>query len=79
MVRETEAVSTKHLDSIADYRRHGFKLRIECTCGRVRVIEPGDLMVALGRRKNSSRDMQLLIPRLKCFVCGSRPKYWGPV
>ncbi len=72
-------MSTKQLNSSADYRRYGFKLRVECICGRVRVIEPGDLMVALGRRKNSSRQMALLIPRLKCFECGGRPKYWGPV
>ena len=45
---------------------------------RARLIEPGDLMVALGRRKNSSRQMALLIPRLRCFECGGRPTYWGP-
>jgi len=72
-------VSRKHLDSIADFQRYGFKLRVECQCGRVRVIEPGDLMVALGRRKNSSRQMALLIPRLRCFECGGRVRYWGPV
>ena len=78
MVLEAEAVSTRHLDSIADYRRLGYKLRVGCECGRVRLIEPGDLMVALGRRKNSSRQMALLIPRPKCFECGGRAKYWGP-
>nr|WP_166177002.1 hypothetical protein [Altererythrobacter segetis] len=72
-------MSRKHLDSIADFRRYGFRLRVECQCGRVRVIEPGDLMVALGRRKNSSRQMALLIPRLRCFECGGRAKYWGPI
>jgi hypothetical protein len=72
-------VSRKHLDSIADLQRYGFKLRVECACGRVRVIEPGDLMVALGRRRNKSRQMSLLVPRLRCFECGGRPSYWGPV
>jgi hypothetical protein len=72
-------MSTRRLDSIADYRRLSLKLRVECTCGRVRVIEPGDLMVALGRHKNNSRQMALLIPRLKCFECGGRATYWGPV
>ena len=79
MVLEAEAVSTKHLNSIADYRRNGFKLRVECECGRVQVIEPGDLMVALGRRRNSSRQMQLPIPRLKCFERNGRPRYGGLV
>lgn len=72
-------MGTRRLDSIADYRRGGLKLRVECGCGRVRTIDPGDLMVALGRRKNGSRQMDRLIPRLRCFECGGRVTYWGPV
>lgn len=73
-------MSTRQLDSIADNLRLGYKLRIECKCGPVRVIEPGDLIVALGRRKNSSREMELLISRLKCFVCGGEGRsIGGPV
>ena len=71
-------MSTRRLDSIADYRRLGLRLRVECHCGRVRVIEPGDLMVALGRRKSSSRQMALLMPRLRCFECGGPAEVLGP-
>jgi hypothetical protein len=45
----------------------------------VRVIESGGLIVVPGRQKSSSRQMALLIPRLKWFERGERATYWWPV
>jgi hypothetical protein len=73
------------IDEIEKARRHGpLDARSDSTslrfpaaapgkaAGSVRPIEAGDLLVALGRRKNKSRQMTLLVRRpKKARVCRS--------
>ena len=72
-------MSSKRLDSVADYHRHGFDLRVVCLgCGRVIVLDSLELTQALSRA-NRSRDMAAVERRLRCGECGSGEVKCGPV
>ena len=48
-------MSSKRLDAISDYHRHGYMLRVECgTCERAVLIEPWQI-VQLCQRRHWSR------------------------
>ena len=69
---------SKRLDSIADYARHGLRLRVECRCGRVVLLDASKLMLDCHRRGRSKVVVQLA-GRLRRGDCGERPKHWGPM
>jgi hypothetical protein len=74
-----DAMSSKRLDSISDYHRHGFDLRVVClACGRVIVLGSLELSERL-HRKGTSRDMSSLERRLRCAECGGGQVKCGPV
>ena len=71
-------MSSKRLDAISDYHRHGYMLRVECgTCERAVLIEPWQI-VQLCQRRHWSRQMGQVERRLRCTRCGSRDVRCGP-
>jgi hypothetical protein len=71
-------MSSKRLDAISDYSRHGDMLRVDCKGRkRVAVIDPWQI-VQLCQRRQSSRQMQVVERRLRCSQCGSRDVRCGP-
>lgn len=72
-------MGSKRLDSISDYSRHGFNLRVVCQgCGRAVVLD--SLALSMARSKaGKSRDMLAVERDLRCRVCGSRHVKCGPV
>lgn len=72
-------MSSKRLDSISDYHRHGFNLRVVCLgCGRVIVIDSLELTQRL-HNAGKSRDMGAVQRRLRCAECGGDRVKCGPV
>ena len=72
------AMSSKRLDTLADYARHSYKLRLDCRCGRVVLLDPHELLAVIMARRWPSYSMEGLAMRLKCQKCGSRPERIGP-
>jgi len=71
-------MSSKRLDTIADFARHGYRLRVDClSCKRVAIIEPRQI-VELCSKRGWSRDMRAVERRLRCSACGSREVRCGP-
>lgn len=72
-------MGSKRLDSISDYSRHGFNLRVVCQgCGRTTVLD--SLALSMSRAKaNKSRDMGAIEREQRCRNCGSRRVKCGPV
>lgn len=72
-------MSSKRLDSISDYPRHGYDLRVTCrACGRVGVIDALALTMRLSK-SNKSKWMPYVESRPKCSDCGLRDLKCGPV
>lgn len=70
-------MSSKRLETLADYARHSYKLRIECRCGRVTYADPHEMITACQHAKVSYR-IEALPGRLRCEACGQRPARVGP-
>jgi hypothetical protein len=71
-------MSSKRLDDIGDFRRHGYSLRVDCrTCKRVAILDPSSL-VLLCNKKGWSRQMASVEGRLRCSGCGSKDVRCGP-
>lgn len=78
MVGSAETMSSKRLDTIADYSRHGYALRVDCRhCRRVAVLNPLSI-VLLCQQRGWSKQMSALEGRLRCSRCGSRDTRLGP-
>lgn len=74
-----DGMGSKRLDSISDYHRHGFDLRVTCLgCGRVVVIDSLKLSMACSKA-HRSRQMPAIQARLACRECGGREVKCGPV
>ncbi|QQN73893.1 hypothetical protein [Croceicoccus sp. YJ47] len=58
------------LETISDFARRGYRIRISCRCGHVVVHEPLALLRALPR--NMSPRIEAIEDRLKCSNCGAR-------
>ena len=71
-------MSSKRLDKISDYARHGCAMTVECrSCGHsakldARVISDEAI------RRNLSRDIAAIERRLRCQKCGKRDVRCGP-
>ena len=71
-------MSSKRLDDIGDFRRHGYSLRVDCrTCKRVAILDPSRLVV-LCNKKGWSRQMASVEARLRRSGCGSKDVRCGP-
>jgi hypothetical protein len=70
-------MSSKRLESLADFTRHKYLLRIECECGRVVLADPHKLIMACAARRISYR-LDDVAGRLRCEKCGRKPWRVGP-
>ena len=71
-------MSSKRLDTIADYSRHGYVLRVDCHgCKRMVLMNPLELTY-LCQKRQWSRQMAAIERRLVCSQCGSRDIRLGP-
>jgi hypothetical protein len=70
-------MSSKRLDTLADFTRYKYLLRIECECGRVVVADPYKIMAACQARRISYR-LEEVRTRLRCERCGRKPWRVGP-
>ena len=71
-------MSSKRLDTISDYARHGYRLRIDCRdCGRAVRLDAREL-TALCSKLRWSRDIVSLSRRLRCSNYAGGNVLWGP-
>ena len=70
-------MSSKRLDTLADFTRHKYLLRIECECGRVVLADPHKIIAACQARGINFR-LEAVAARLRCERCGRRPWRVGP-
>jgi hypothetical protein len=71
-------MSSKRLDTIADYSRHGYALRVDClSCRHIAVVNPLEI-VMLCQHRGWSKQMAAVEARMRCSRCGSRKTRIGP-
>lgn len=71
-------MSSKRLDTISDFTRHGYRLRVDCkACGRLAIIDPLEITM-LCQRRNWSKQIGAVEQQLRCSKCGSRDVRIGP-
>lgn len=71
-------MSSKRLDKISDYARHGYNIKIECrSCGHTAKLD-AQTISADACRRNLSRDIGAIERRLRCKQCGKRNVRCGP-
>ncbi len=72
-------MGSKRLDDIAAYRRHGYRLRVQCAkCGHATDHDP-ETLIALCHARGWSRMMGQLEARFRCNECGARDVRCGPI
>lgn len=73
-----QAMSSKRLDKLGDFRRHGYRVRIDCTgCRRFVVVEPF-VLLQLCQAKHWSTQIAFVEKRLRCVQCKQRGARLGP-
>ena len=77
MVGQAQALSSKRLSSLSDYSRLGYKLRLDCSCGRVVIFDPRTLL-AYCHKHSLLHGLEQVSARLKCGDCGKRSNRVGP-
>ena len=70
-------MSSKRLSSLSDYARHGYKLRLDCECGRTVLADPRTVL-RLCHEKGWHHSLEGVTMRLRCSTCGRRPARIGP-
>ena len=71
-------MGSKRLDSLADYNRHRYRLRVVCVrCRRVSILDPLPLLQRCQAR-GWSYQMPAVAKRLVCAECGGREVRLGP-
>lgn len=65
------------LESLSDYAKRGYKVRLDCECGRVVVIDPLALL-QIAHGKGIGHHLDKIGQRLKCSTCGKPPVRIGP-
>lgn len=71
-------MSSKRLDTIADFSRHGYALRVDCLrCRRVAILNPLEI-VMLCQQRGWSKQIAAVEARLRCSQCGRRETRLGP-
>lgn len=71
------SMGSKRLETMADYARHKYLLRIECECGRVVMSDPHKIIAACQER-HITYALPVVTSRLRCTRCGRRPFRVGP-
>ena len=70
-------MGSKRLETMADYARHKYLLRIECECGRVVLSDPHKIIRACQVR-GINYLLEAVAGRLRCERCGRKPWRIGP-
>ena len=70
-------MTSKRLDTLSDFARHGYGLRIDCECGRVVLADPHKIIRACQKQRISYR-LDAVAGRLRCERCGRKPWRVGP-
>ena len=71
-------MGSKRLESLSDYARHGYTLRLDCKCGRVVMLDPHQLLATIMERGWPSHTLEGIATKLRCSKCGERPARIGP-
>ena len=75
---QAQAVSSKRLDKISDYARHGYAITVQCrSCGHSAKLDARAISDEAVKR-NLSRDIGAIERRLRCQKCGKRDVRCGP-
>ena len=75
---QASPMSSKRLDSLADFSRHRYRLRADCLkCKRVAIMDPLDLLQRC-QAKGWSYQLEAVRRRMTCAECGSREVRLGP-
>lgn len=70
-------MSSKRLDSISDFVRHGYDLRVDCrACGKITIMSAFELRDRLHRQRKSMQ-LDAVAARLRC-TCGQKDVRVGP-
>lgn len=70
-------MSSKRLSGLSDYARHGYKLRLDCECGRTVLVQPHALL-KLCNDRGWRHTLGGIAAKLRCSKCGRRPYRIGP-
>ena len=71
-------MSSKRLDTISDYDRHGYAMKVECRdCGHSAKLDARKISDHAVKR-NLSRGIAAIEQRLRCQKCGKRNVRIGP-
>lgn len=62
----------KHFDSLTELIRAGMRLRVECCCGCVSLLDPIRLLQRTMER-NDSDQIEMVMAKMICYDCGKRP------
>ena len=69
---QAQAVSSKRLDKISDYARHGYAITVQCrSCGHSAKLDARAISDEAVKR-NLSRDIGAIERRLRCQKCRKR-------
>lgn len=74
----TAGMSSKRLDSLGDYLRHHYRLRLECHACRRVVIQDPLYILNLCQKRGWGHQIHHVERRLRCGECGSRDVRLGP-
>ena len=66
-------MGSRRLDSLNDLVHHKLALKVECSCGRVVIMNAARLAEQCHAR-GVSRSLLALTRHLKCARCGRRPR-----
>jgi hypothetical protein len=77
LIRSIGRMSSKRLDTLSDFARHKYLLRIECECGRVVLADPHKIIRAC-QAKGINYRLDAVAGRLRCERCGRKPWRVGP-
>jgi len=71
-------MGSRRLDSLSDLVRHGLALKVDCSCGRVVIMNAGKLLEQCQAR-HVPQSLLALTRHLKCARCGRRPRSCEPM
>lgn len=75
--RSHARMSTKHFESLTQLIRAEVRLRVECECNRVAILDPDQLLDQVMKRRGSHQ-LAKVVAQMRCSRCGARPWRWGP-
>ncbi len=71
-------MSTRVIRTISDFSRHRIDIDVRCYCGHAGTLAYGPV-VARFIREGWPGGLDAALGRFRCSMCGSRPKWIGPL